>query len=338
MRILSIASLLLISFSSPSGFKNKVSPVKTFVEHTAIADSLPGKGILEHSFLYAGEWQGASFKDQKMYIIRDGKITWSYTMPQEGEYGDATMLSNGNIVFSRKTGASEITPDKRIIWNYDAPPNSEIHTCQPIGLDRVMLIINMVPAKAVIINTVTNQVEKELPLPTAGKGTHGMFRHCRYTADGTFLIAQMDMGKVIEYTADGKPIWSVDAPDAWAAVRLKNGNTLISGNGKGYTREVDKDGKIVWEFTREDAKAQGVTIYTVQQTSRLANGNTLIGNWNGGHLPKDVERKSAQLIEVNKDKKIVWVLSSWDDPNLGPASTFQLLNKKGLPSKEDTQR
>jgi hypothetical protein len=28
------------------------------------------------------------------------------------ELGDATMLSNGNIVFCRKTGASEVTPDK----------------------------------------------------------------------------------------------------------------------------------------------------------------------------------------------------------------------------------
>jgi len=35
---------------------------------------------------------------------------------------------------------------------------------------------------------------------------------------------------VVEYDADGKETWSVLAPSAWAAVRLENGNTLISGN------------------------------------------------------------------------------------------------------------
>jgi hypothetical protein len=58
---------------------------------------------------------------------------WSYSIPNSQELGDCTMLSNGNIVFSRKTGASEITPDKKIVWNYDAPEKHEIHTAQPIG-------------------------------------------------------------------------------------------------------------------------------------------------------------------------------------------------------------
>jgi len=41
------------------------------------------------------------------------------------------MLSNGNIVFSRQFGASEITRDKKIVWKYDAPPGTEIHTAYP---------------------------------------------------------------------------------------------------------------------------------------------------------------------------------------------------------------
>jgi hypothetical protein len=56
------------------------------------------------------------------------------------ELGDASMLSNGNIMFSRKVGASEITPEKKIIWNYDAPKVCEIHTTRPIGTERVMII------------------------------------------------------------------------------------------------------------------------------------------------------------------------------------------------------
>src|SRR5512136_2648821 len=83
------------------------------------ASGLPGKGLAQHPFLYCGEWQNRSIDNQTMHIVRGAKIVWSYTNPLRGELGDCTRLSNGNIVFSRQFGASEITPDKRIVWNYD---------------------------------------------------------------------------------------------------------------------------------------------------------------------------------------------------------------------------
>ncbi len=112
----------------------------------------------------------------------------------------------------------------------------------------------------------------------------------------------MDLGKVVEYTADGKEIWSVAAPSAWAAVRLKNGNTLISGNQRGYVREVNGKGETVWEINKEDLP--GMPLYTVQEANRLANGNTLINNW-AGSLPLAEWPKVVQLIEVTPDKKVV---------------------------------
>jgi len=57
------------------------------------------------------------------------------------------MLSNGNIVFSRQFGASEITRDKKIVWKYDAPPGTEIHTAYPIDAARVLIMQNGNPAK-----------------------------------------------------------------------------------------------------------------------------------------------------------------------------------------------
>jgi hypothetical protein len=103
---------------------------------------LPGKGMAQHPFLYCGEWQNRSTSEQVMYIVRDGRIVWSYANPLKGELGDCTMLSNGNIVFSRQFGASEITPDKEIVWNYDGPAGTEIHTAYPIDKDRVLVMQN----------------------------------------------------------------------------------------------------------------------------------------------------------------------------------------------------
>jgi len=295
---------------------------------------LPGKGLAQHPFLYCGEWQNRSTSQQVMCIVRDGKIVWSYTNPLKGELGDCTMLSNGNIVFSRQFGASEITPDKKIVWNYDGPPGTEIHTTYPVGKDRVLIMQNGNPAKLMLIQKATGKVEKELVLQTRdANSVHGQFRHIRMTQAGTFLVAHMDLGKVVEYSADGKEIWSVAAPSAWAAVRLKNGNTLISGNQVGYIREVNRQGETVWEIDKNDLP--GIPLYTVQEVDRLANGNTLIDNW-AGSLPMEDWPKTVQLIEVTPGKKVVWALRDWK--TLGPASATQLLDEPGVPENGDLQR
>jgi outer membrane protein assembly factor BamB len=303
--------------------------------HAQQADpALPGRGLAHHPFLYCGEWQGRSVENQVMYIVRDGKVTWSYTNTRKGELGDCTMLSNGNIVFSRQYGASEITPDKKIVWDYDGPQGTEIHTAYPIGMDKVLIMQNGDPAKLLVIHNATNKVEKEIVLPTRNpKGVHGQFRHIRATQAGTIIAAHMDLGKVVEYSADGKEIWSVPAPSAWAAVRLKNGNTLISGNQAGYVREVNPKGETVWEVGKNDLP--GVPLFTVQEVSRLSNGNTLINNWSGG-LAKELVQTGVQLIEVTPAKKVVWALKDWK--TLGPASSTQLLDEPGVPEKGELQR
>jgi hypothetical protein len=296
--------------------------------------TLPGRGLAQHPFLYCGEWQRRSLDQQTMYIVRDGKVAWSYTNPHRGELGDCTMLSNGNIVFSRQFGASEITPDKKIVWDYDGPQGAEIHTAYPIGADKVLIMQNGNPAKLLVIQKATNKVEKEIVLQTRDpQSVHGQFRRIRPTRAGTFLVAHMDLGKVVEYSAEGKEIWSVAAPSAWAAIRLKNGNTLISGNEVGYVREVNPKGETVWEIGKNELP--GIPLFTVQEVSRLANGNTLINNWSGG-LDPELVQTGVQLIEVTPGKKVVWALKDWK--TLGPASGTQLLDEPGVPEKGELQR
>ena len=136
-----------------------------------------------------------------------------------------------------------VSPDKKLLWDYPAPPGTEIHSCQSIGKDRVLIMRNGNPAQAMIINTASGKVEKEIPIPTPVKGTHGQFRHIRMTTAGTLLVPHLGEGKVVEYDLDGKALWSVEAKSPWQAVRLKNGNTLIAGDWSRYAREVNPRAK-----------------------------------------------------------------------------------------------
>jgi hypothetical protein len=331
----STALAVLAVGAQPTGGDQAAQPSAQPSTQTAAPPvDLPGKGLAQHPFLYCGEWQNKGKSDQTMYVVRNGKVAWTYSISGDGELGDCTMLSNGDIVFSRRFGASEVTPDKKIVWNYDAPPKTEIHTAYPIGLDRVLIMQNGDPAKLMVINKKSGKVERQLILPTAHPDMiHGQFRHVRTTEKGTFLVAHMDLGKVVEYDKHGKEIWSVPAKSAWAAVRLKNGNTLISGNENGYVREVNQKGETVWEINKNDLP--GITLYTVQEVDRLANGDTVICNWPGS-LPIEQWPNVVQVIEVTPDKKVVWALRDFD--TLGPATSIQLLDEPGIPENGDLQR
>ena len=301
--------------------------------------ALPGKGPAQHPFLYAGEWDTRKPQEQSIFIVREGRIVWRYSMPIKTagggnqEFDDATLLANGNVIFSHMSGASMVGPDKKTLWDYPAPPGTEIHSCQSIGKDRVLIMRNGNPAQAMIINTATGKIEKELPIPTPVTGTHGQFRHIRMTPAGTLLVPHLGEGKVVEYDLNGKALWSVAAKSPWQAVRLKNGNTLIAGDWSRYAREVNPKGETVWEFTSADVP--NYKLGNIQTADRLANGNTVMCCWIAGDNDTSHWPGTVQVFEVTPDKQIVWALSSWKDPDLGPATSLQLLDEPGPPEEQE---
>jgi hypothetical protein len=283
---------------------------------------LPGKGLIEHDFLYAGESH-----DRKIFIVRQGKIVWSYGDPAgKGEISDAVMLSNGNILFAHQYGVTEITPEKKVVWNYDAPAAHEVHTAVPIGKDRVLFLQNGDPAVLRVVNVVTGATEKEMNLAVKHPvSVHGQFRHARLTDKGTLLVAHMDLNKVVEYDSDGNELWSFPAERPWGVTPLANGNVLITDHIG--VREVTRRGDSVWSFT--PSEVPGYRFANLQQAWRLPNGNTVVNNW-ASEWSKTPENApgAVQALELTPAKQVVWALREWTPPaNLGPATTIQFLNE-----------
>src|SRR3982751_6259440 len=99
---------------------------------TGTDSALPGNGVAQHPMLYAGEGYNV------LLLIAGGKIIWTYDTGKGGEIDDVWMLTNGHILYTRQSYVEEITPQKKVVWHYDAPTGTEIHSCQPIGVDRVL--------------------------------------------------------------------------------------------------------------------------------------------------------------------------------------------------------
>ena len=80
---------------------------------------LPGHGLKQHDFFYAGEG-----KQERLFIVRGGKLAQSYLYNGRGEISDATLMSDGDILFAHQFGVTEISADRQVVWNYDAPTNT----------------------------------------------------------------------------------------------------------------------------------------------------------------------------------------------------------------------
>src|SRR5437868_5586910 len=84
-----------------------------------------------HRFLCC-DYQG----NQVAIIAPDGAIEWRYEAqtPQ-----DCWMLPNGNVLFCYTHGAKEVSPDKKVVWEYQAPSQAQCHSCQPLPDGRVLV-------------------------------------------------------------------------------------------------------------------------------------------------------------------------------------------------------
>ncbi|MDR3715171.1 MAG: hypothetical protein P4L51_20345, partial [Puia sp.] len=193
-----------------------------------------------------------------------------------------------------------------------------------LGFGGKVFIINGLPPKLMVINTRSSRIEvgEVLPFPSiGGHSVHGQFRRVRYTAQGTYLVPFLTMDKVVEYDKDFNEIWSYSIPKPWAAIRLKNGNTLITDERDIETREVNAKGETVWSIKPTDLP-EPYRYGNAQSATRLDNGNTIICSRGGAN-------QGPQLVEVTPDKKVVSVLQDWID--FGPATAVQVLDEPGIP-------
>lgn len=292
----------------------------------------PSTDLSRYDFFYAGE----SVR-QQMFKVEGGRVTWHFSDSQgRGEISDAVLLSDGHILMAHQHGIKEIAPiansDKEganytVIWQKEAPRGYEIHSIQPIGLDKVVYVQCGDPMQAVVMEIPSLKEIKRINLPFRDGGSHGQMRNFRLTRRGTLLLAHMQFGLIMEFDDRGRELRRWPMPGAWGVEELANGNILACSN-QGFAREFDRQGAVVWDFNW--CQQPGGNDVSPQKAHRLPNGNTLINNWfnEWGGKPVDRQNPPVQAIEVTPDGKIVWELRSWNEPaDLGPSTTIQLLSE-----------
>ncbi|MEI7945431.1 MAG: hypothetical protein WCJ02_01985 [bacterium] len=278
-------------------------------------------GSAKHPFVCTDNGKGKVF-----VVTADGKIEKEFAAPG---CQDCWRLANGHYLFTNTRGATEVTPENKIVWSYKSPDKTEIHNCQPLPDGGVMIC--ECGTKRIIEIGRDGKIRKEIPVETNVATPHGQFRGARKLANGNYLIACVGEQFVRELDPAGKVIRSIKVPgNPFIAIRLPNGNTLVGCGDAHKVLEIDPSDKIVWEVKENDIPNNQLRF--VAGLQRLPNGNTVICNW-GGH---GCVGKQPQLVEITPEKKIVWQV--FDNTQFKTISNIQLLDVPGDGSKNELLR
>ncbi len=262
-------------------------------------------------------------------VSAEGKIEWQWDCkaPQ-----DCWKLPNGNYLFCFVSGALEVTPDKKIVWEYKAPTDVkvEVHACQPLPDGNVM-IVECGTSRIIEVDR-AGKIAKEIKLTTAPEiKLHNQFRGTRKLANGHYLVAFKGEGKIVELDGDGKVLREIKVPgDPHEVVPLPEGHLLITCGDGHQVRELDAKENIVWELAENDIP--GYTLRLMAGCQRLPNGNTVFCVYLGhGHIGEQ-----AQIIEVTRDKKIIWDVA--DHAQFKTINQIMLLDVPGDVTKGEVLR
>lgn len=254
----------------------------------------------------------------------NGKPVWNYD--HGSKVHRIQVLPNGNILTQKQwKSVVEISPEKKIVWSYDNSLSNgnkgkklEIHTFHRFADGRTAIVENGI-GRVIQVDT-TGKLLNEFPYQVAKPDAHRDVRQGCWLANGNVLLCHEADGKAAEYSPDGKIVWSYEVPlfgqkprpghdvKGWGnqlfnALRLPNGNTLIAtGNGHSVI-EVTPEKEIVWHLKQNDLP--GITLAWTTSLELLPNGNVIVGNCHAGP-------ENPQLIEVSKDKKVVWTFRDFE--------------------------
>lgn len=254
-----------------------------------------------------------------------GQVEWD--MPWGGIH-DLHLLADGHIMMQQ--GASKVveidSKTKKVVWSYDSAAMNgnkgkpvEVHSFQPLEDGKVMIAESGI-GRIIEIDR-AGKIHHEIKLSIQHPSPHRDTRLVRKLANGHFLVCHEGDGAVREYDEKGIVVWDYavplferkpkggHGPEAWgnqtfAAVRLKNGNTLITtGNGHAVL-EVTPEKKIAWQIHQKDLP--NIVLAWTTTIEVLPSGNYVIGNCHAG-------KGQPLLIEIEPaTKRVIWTFDQFD--------------------------
>ena len=259
-------------------------------------------------------------------IDEDGHVVWD---SGKRAARDGYVLKNGNILICWADEVREYDKNKEVVLSYKrADKKMELGTAVRLKNGRTLITESGTNPRIVIINK-KGKVVESTPIKPETENTHMQTRMARKLRNGNYIVPHLLAFAVKEYETDGTIVktFSTDfeafggrESRTWpfTAIRLKNGNTLVTLTQGNRVVELDSNGKIVWEINNSLYESNPLADPCGAQ--RLPNGNTVIASYGA-------KKDKIKIFEVDRNKNIVWTHNKYKTHH------FQVLTTNGKPIK-----
>jgi hypothetical protein len=276
--------------------------------------NLPGDEGIRHSFFIAGP-------DFTGIIGENGEETWNSGKPGAR---DGYVLSNGNILICWGDEVREYNTKKEVIFTFKkSAAENELGTAVRLENGRTLITESGKEPRLLEVDK-TGQIKVSVPLLPETDNIHMQTRMARKLPGGNYLVPHLLAFSVKEYTPSGSlvNIFKTDLPELggraaenwpFTAIRLSNGNTLVTLTHGNKVVELNARGEVVWKISNDDFEEKPFKDPCGAQ--RLANGHTVIASYGAN--------EGIRLFEVDNNKKIVWTYKGYR------VHEFQVLSTNG---------
>lgn len=269
---------------------------------------------IRHSFFIAGP-QFTGFIGEK------GEEIWNSGKPGAR---DGYVLPNGHILICWADEVIEYSRKKNIVFQYKrASPDMELGTAVRLKNGNTLITESGMKPRLIEVDKKA-AIKITVPLEPETENTHMQTRMARKLESGNYLVPHLLAFAVKEYSPKGNiiKVFKTDIPEIgsregknwpFTAIRLSNGNTLVSLTNGNKVVEFNDVGKVVWKVTNEDLKED--LLHDPCGIQRLPNGNTVIASYGA--------KTGVKLFEITRDYQVVWKYTNYN------AHEFQLLTTNG---------
>lgn len=238
------------------------------------------------------------------------EVVWQHQLEPGTECNSVAYTKKNQVLYAYRKGARLVDLNHRVIWDFKAGREEELHTASLLPDGGYLLAIAGKPARIIELDK-KGKVRKEIEYDTRIASLHGQFRQVRKSARGTYLLPLMAKRTVVEIDARGQELKSYPAEgNIFAVCELKNGNLVVSGGDGHCFVEIDRtSGKIIRKMAQQDIP--GVALQYVAQIAPWQD-NYFICNWSGHSRVKN----EASLIEIDRNNQLVWSLCEAEYKNV----------------------
>ena len=303
---------------------------------TLVLAGIASESIAEvrHSFLGLGK------ANRSVIVGEDGMVKWKVDLPAS----DGLVRPNGNVLLAvyptkeyPQGAVVEVDRDtKELLFTYKGQ-QKEISTVQVVAPGRFLVAELGDKPRAIVIDR-SGKILQEMPFQCQVPNAHMQTRMLRVLPNGNYVAPHLLDFAVKEYEpASGKVVNTFPTDDRgrekrdwpFTAIRLENGNTLIGCTNGNRVIEVNSSGKIIWKVDNDDLGEK--LIDDACGIQRLPNGNTVITSY---HAKGD----QVRLLEVTRDKQVVWKFTGQEAKLKAGFHHFQILTTNGEPLSNNSLR